>query len=105
MVLTFTNGAITTDGTEQDLWDITSENYFAGWIFVDALTSSEILEIKVYVLDDQDSTMRLYDTFILAGVQDDPAKFIPFIATKQYKVTVDMTAGSNREISWQRIEA
>lgn len=105
MVLTFTNGEVTTDGTVQTLFDITTDANFGTWLFVDTLTATETLEIIISVLDSQDSTMRVYDTFTLTGVQSDPAKFIPFLATKEYKVTIQLTAGTNRTISWQRIEA
>ena len=29
MVLSFTNGNVTTDGTEQSLWNITADKHFA----------------------------------------------------------------------------
>ena len=34
MVLSFTNGNVTTDGTEQTVWNVTADKHFAGWLFL-----------------------------------------------------------------------
>lgn len=105
MALTFANGEITTDGTEQDLFDITADKHFASWIFFDALLAGDTMSVRVYVQDTQDATERKYIDTEVAGAQASPAYFIPFIPTKNYRVSIQRTSATNRTISWQRAEA
>jgi len=105
MVLIFSNDTITTDGTEQDLFDITSDQHFATWLFTHNMQSGDTITIKVYVLDENAAVMRLYETQTVTGAQTDPAIFIPFIPTKQYKVSIQRTAGTDRSFNWMRIQS
>lgn len=68
------------------------------------MTSTETFVIKVYLKDQNGATMRLYHTTTLSGAQADPDWYVPFIATKQYKVTIQRTAGTDRAVTWQRID-
>lgn len=68
------------------------------------MTATDTVEIKVYVKDQQAGVMRTYTTQSLSGSQIDPAFFVPFVPTKQYKVTLKRTAGTDRVYNWQRIE-
>ena len=104
MGITFTAGQTLMDGTEQTLWDTTADNHFAAHIFLDTMASGDTVEVRVYVYDEQDTTMRLEDLVTLTGVQASPAYYIPFITTKEYKVTLKQTAGTNRTYSWQKIQ-
>lgn len=105
MTTTFTNGTITTSATEQTLFDITADKNYATWIFANAMTSTDTVEIKVYVKDQQGNAMRVYTTQTLTGTQTDPAYFVPFVPTKQYKVTIKRTLGTTDKVyNWMRIE-
>lgn len=100
-----TNGTITTSATEQTLFDITADKNYATWIFAQNMTSTDTVEIKVYVKDQQGNAMRVYTTQTIQGTQADPAYFVPFVPTKQYKVTIKRTLGTtDKAFTWQRIE-
>jgi hypothetical protein len=106
MALTFTDGNITTDGTEQTLWDVTADKHFAGWVFTDNMTGAETISIKVWVQDTNDSaTLKKYIDTEITGAQGTPAFFIPYVPNKQHKVTIQRTAGSDVVYYWQRAEA
>lgn len=103
MTLTFTKGTVTTDGTEQTLFDTTSDNYFAAYVFLHNMVSGDTIEIRVYVLDDQASTMRLYDLYTKTGSQPSPALYLPTIPAREYKVTIKRTAsgaGGDKVYNW-----
>lgn len=104
MGITFTAGQTTADGTEQTLWDTTADNHFAAFIFANAMASGDTLEIRIYAYDQQNTTMRQLDLVTLYGVQSSPAYYIPYITTKEYKVTIKQTAGTNRTYAWQKIQ-
>ena len=106
MVLSFTNGNVTTDGTEQSLWNITADKHFAGWIFLNNMGVNEVISVRIYVQDENDSaSLKKYIDTSISGSQGTPAFFIPYVPSKQHKVTVQLTAGSNVVLYWQRAEA
>jgi len=106
MVLSFTNGNVTTDGTEQSLWNITADKHFAGWVFLNNMSANEVISVRIYVQDENNSaTLKKYIDTSISGSQRTPAFFIPYVPTKQHKVTVQLTAGSNIVLYWQRAQA
>ena len=106
MVLSFTNGNVTTNGTEQTVWNITADKHFAGWLFLNNMGANEVISVRIYVQDENNSaTLKKYIDTSISGSQGTPAFFIPYVPTKQHKVTVQLTAGSNVAVYWQRAEA
>ena len=106
MVLSFTNGNVTTDGTEQTVWNITADKHFAGWLFLNNMGAIEVISVRIYVQDtDNSGALKKYIDTSISGSQGTPAFFIPYVPTKQHKVTVQLTAGSNVAVYWQRAEA
>lgn len=105
MALTFFAGEVTTDGTEQDLFDITADKHFAAWLHFDQAIAGDTFQVRVYVLDQQDALMRKYIDTEIAGAQESPAFFIPFVPTKEYRVSIQRTSATDRTISFQRAEA
>ena len=105
MALTFFNGEVVSDGTEQNLFDITADKHFATWIHFDQLIAGDTFQVRVYLIDTQDATERKYIDTEVAGAQTSPAFFIPFIPAKEYRVSLQRTSATNRTISWQRAEA
>ena len=105
MALSFVDGNVTTDGTEQNLFDITADNHFATWIFTHNMASGDSVTIKVYVYDNNATTLRLYESVTLTDAQSIPAMFIPFIPTKEYKVSIQRVAGTDRNYTWQRMQS
>lgn len=99
------DGTITTDGTEQTIWDITADKHFAGWIFMHNMASGDSITVKIFGKDQNSAVMRVYKAPTFTGVQtSEPAYYIPYLTTKQHKVTIQRTAGTDRAYTWQRIE-
>ena len=106
MVLSFTNGNVTTNGTEQTVWNITADKHFAGWLFLNNMGANEVISVRIYVQDtDNSGALKKYIDTSISGAQGTPAFFIPYVPTKQHKVTVQLTAGSNIAVYWQRAES
>lgn len=104
MTYTFSSDDQTTTASEVNLFDLTNDAEFAAWIFLDEMTASETFRINVYVKDQADGTMRQYLTQDYTGVQASPAIYISPVITKQFRVSIQRTAGTDREITWQVIE-
>jgi len=94
------SGNLTTNGTEQQLFSVTSLNHFACYIFTEAMQAGDSLTIRVFVLDDDATTLRKYLDVTLLDVQASPAVFIPFLPTNQYRVTIQRVGGVDRNYSF-----
>lgn len=103
MTLVFTNGTITTTASEQNLFDITTDNHFATYIFTHNMASGDAVTIRVYILDQNAAVMRLYRSRQLKDAQSIPSYFIPFLPTKQYRVSIQRDLGTDRAYTWQKI--
>lgn len=104
MTTTYTDGTITTSASEQTIFDVTADRYYATWIFTQNMTASETFVVKVYVKDQNAGLMRQYDSFTLTGDQPSDSFYIPYITTKEYKVTIQRTGGSDRAVTWLRAD-
>ncbi len=89
-------GSLLTNGTEQQIVNITSLNHFAAYIFTEAMVLNDKLTIRVFVLDDQGAVLRKYLDVELLDVQATPAVFIPFVPANQYRITLQRTGGVDR---------
>jgi hypothetical protein len=106
MALVFADGKVTTTNSEQTLFDIIADQFFAIWLFFHNMTSTETMNLKIYVKDKNTNTMRLYQnsTIVYSDISDTPAICIPFLPSKEVKVTIQRTAGTDKVITWQRCE-
>ena len=110
MALAFIEGDITSSASEQTLFDVSADEYFATWIFCHNMTGADVITVKVYVKDEHASSpttvLRVYESKSIAAadVSAAPAVFIPPVPTKEYKVTIQRTAGSDRVYTWMRME-
>ncbi len=104
MALTEFNGSILTTAVEQNLFDITALKHFATTIYNHNMVAGDEVEIKVFVKDVNAAVMRTYRTKSLKGVQSNPAFFIPFLPTSQYRVTIRRVLGVDRIFTWTRYE-
>jgi len=105
MVLQFFDGSQASTASEANLFDITADKHFAMWLHTNLMVSGDTLQIRVYVKDENGSAMRKYIDTSLSDAQSDPSFFIPFVPTKQYRVSIQRTAGTDRTYTWQRAEA
>lgn len=104
MTITFTDGSQASTASEADIFNVTADKHYAVWIFTHNMASGDQLRIKVYVKDQNGAAMRLYRTFTLTDAQTDPAYFVAFLPTKQYQVSIQRLAGTDRTYTWQRVE-
>lgn len=104
MTLTEFNGTITTDATEQNLFDRTGLAHYCTYIFTNNMQSGDTIVIKIYLKDVNATTMRALEPVTLSGVQSDPVGFIAYHTASQYKVTIQRTAGTDRAYTFNRYE-
>jgi len=104
MTLSEFDGTILANNTEQDLFEVTTgPRHFAATVYLHNLVAGNIATIRVYIYDTNSGQQRLYDFFSYAGVQSEPAIFVPFLPTTQYRVTVQLS-GLTQNITWTRHE-
>jgi len=94
------SGNVTTNGTEQVVFTQSSVNHYAAYIYTQNMQVGDELTIRVFVLDDDGIALRKYLDIALTGVQLSPAVFIPFIPTGQYRLTIQRTAGVDRNYTF-----
>lgn len=106
MALTETPGSTSITGisTEIDLFNTgtVTLNQFWSIIFVQnaSMASGDTMIIKVYVRDANSGTSdQLLYTWTITGSQT-TAIFIPPVASTQYRVSMQSTAGSTRIFNW-----
>ena len=103
MALQSFNGSVLTDGTEQDLFDLTALQHYATWIFLDELLTGDSIQVRVFIQDPADaSAMKKYIDVLVSGAQSNPAFYIPWTPTEQYKVSVQRFLGAEHTITWCR---
>jgi len=105
MAVTFVDGNVTTNGTEQSLFDVTADKHYASWIFAHNMQAGDTIQVRVYTKDQNDGVMRKYVDAAISDSQTTPAFYIPYIPAKQYKVSIQRTAGTDRAYTWLRAEA
>ena len=74
------------------------------WLFLHNMTSTETFRIRVYVKDQNAGSMRTHIDETISGAQDPPSFYVPPVLTKEFKVTIIKTAGTNRAVTWQSVE-
>lgn len=104
MTLSEFDGTILANNTEQDLFNITTgPRHFAATVYLHNLVAGNIATIRVYIYDSNAGQSRKYDEFSYVGVQVQPAIFVPFLPTTQYRVTIQLS-GTTKNITWTRHE-
>ena len=102
MVLAFTAGTYTTTSSEANMFsDVVADKAHGVLIFLHNMTASETFVFKIWLYDPNGTpAFRLFDEITISGVQAKPARYIPFIPSRQYRITVQRTAGSDRVIDY-----
>jgi len=105
MALNSFDGNITTNATEQFLFDITALRHFATWVYMDNLVGSDSVQVRVYIQDPNDSaTMKKYIDVLISDAQSNPSFYIPWVPTQQYQVSIQRITGPDKLITWCRKE-
>lgn len=104
MGMNFYDNNLTTDGTEQNLFDVTVTAHHACYIFTQNMQNGDMITIRVYIWDNDSSAYRKISTYYVENVQTEPAWFESFLPSQQYKVSIQRTAGTDRNYTWMRVE-
>lgn len=102
MALTnISDNSTTTDGTEQTLVTDTTGRVYVACFDLSALAGGDTLEIRVYTKIRSGGTSRVAYLAAYQNAQSQPQKYSPPIpANIEVKVTMKLTAGSNRSVPW-----
>jgi hypothetical protein len=99
-------GTTPADGTEQTLWDVTTDKTFTGLVDLQLMQSGDTVVLKQYTKVRTTSTLALewLDTYTGAQTSKTIIKFHPFPSNVELKVTLTQTAGVNRDYDWKLYE-
>jgi hypothetical protein len=102
-------GDLTADGTEQTLWDVTTNKWFSGWIDLENMASGDTTVIKTYVKVRSTgvATLSLWsvDTYVDAQTNKPIVFVAPMPSDIEFKVTLTQSAGTNRVYPWKVYES
>lgn len=105
MALNSFDGNITTNAGVTNLFDITALRHFATWIYLDNLIGGDSVQIRVEIQDPNDaSSMKRYIDVLISDAQANPAFYIPWVPTQQYRVSIQRITGTDKVITWCRKE-
>lgn len=105
--IVFAYGANNTTSSEVTLFELIADRYARAYVFLHNMQSGDTIRFRIYVWDEEDGTYRKIEsdaTHTYTGVQDPVGKRLPFEAATRYKVTVQRTAGADREVTWLRAQ-
>lgn len=105
MTLNFAaDGSVIADGTEQNLFaTVVAAGLHGCYVHTNNMQSGDVLEIRVYVYDQNTSSIRQYSIITLNGDQVSDSYFVDFIPSRQYRVSIKQTDGVNRTYTWERV--
>lgn len=104
MVLNFADsGTATTTASEASIFSqIILDALHACMIHLEAMTSTETFVVKVYVWDSADAVERQFQISTFTGVQASPSVLFDFQPSKRYRLSIQRTAGTDKQISYER---
>lgn len=95
-----TEGALSTDGTEQELIVDSVLSHLFGFIDLSEMTGGDTVVIRQYV--DLDGGYKVYADETYSGIQSQPAVYItPTGSNSKVKITFEQTAGSYKQFAYQ----
>jgi hypothetical protein len=105
-MVTFTAGTYTTTASEANMFtDVVDDKLHGVLIFLHNMTATETFVFKIYLYDPNGTpAFRLFDSITLTGVQAIPARYVPLIPSRQYRITVQRTAGTDRVINYDLVK-
>lgn len=95
MGLTESSGTVTTTTSEVTILDSAALNSHGLWLFLDQLVSGDVVTVRTYIKDVQAGTLKKYRTYNYSGAMTDPAVYIAFLPTSEFKVTIQKISGNN----------
>jgi len=102
-------GDLTADGTEQTVWDVTTNKWFSGYIDLENMQSGDTTTVKRYIQVRGTGVATLVLEWSETYTDAQTAKKIiyvpPMPSDVEYKVTLQQTAGTNRVYPFKLFEA
>ena len=96
------------DGSVQVLTDVTDNKYFTFKIDTGLMSTADadVMVLTIYDMVLSAGTLRIYKQETYTGTQTEPIKFLaPLWITQEIKVTLEQTAGVNKNYAWALMEA
>jgi hypothetical protein len=90
------------------LTDVTDNKYFTFKIDTGLMSTSDadVMVLTIYDMILGAGTLRIYKQETYTGTQTEPIKFLaPLWITQEIKVTMQQTAGVNKNYAWALLEA
>ncbi|MEM2284557.1 MAG: hypothetical protein QXL29_08150 [Zestosphaera sp.] len=88
-------GSITTDGTEQTIFEYTGLAMLSGYIDLSNMADGDTITINTYAKIKEDGEYKRYGSDTFTGKQEAPALYFPpRLTAYAYKVTIQQTAGT-----------
>lgn len=99
----------TADGSEQTLWDVTSNKFFFGFVSLENMQAGDTMTLRRYikVRSTGGSSLQLEwsETYTDANTGRKVIYLAPIPSDVEYKLTLQQTAGTNRSYAWKLYEA
>jgi hypothetical protein len=96
------------DGTVQTLTDTVDNKYFTFKIDTGLMSTADadVMVLTIYDMVLAAGTLRIYKQETYTGTQTEPIKFLaPLWITQEIKITMQQTAGVNKNYAWALLEA
>ena len=94
------------DGTVQVLTDKVDNKYFTFKLDTGLMQSGDITTLIIYDMVLGSGTLRIYKSETYTDAQTEPIKFLaPLWITQEIKITLQQTAGTNRNYAWVLLES
>jgi hypothetical protein len=93
-----------TTSSEADLLELVGDQHNSFILFIQNLTASETILLKVYFWDEVSSTYQLYSSDSISGTDPEKAKHFAFTFTSKLKATIQRTAGTDKQINFMTVQ-
>jgi hypothetical protein len=96
------------DGTVQVLTDQVNNKYFTFKLDTGLMSTSDgdVTTLIIYDMVLGSGTLRIYKSETYTGTQTEPIKFLaPLWITQEIKITLQQTAGVNKNYAWVLLES
>jgi len=95
------SGELLMDGSPQDLFaSQVGLKHYSTKIFSDELVAGDEIIVQVFDLDEEDGVERIYRTYRIEGLQQDPESLINWMPSSSYRVRCQQISGDNKTISF-----
>ena len=102
-------GDLTADGTEQTVWDVTTDKWFSGYIDLENMATGDTVTLKRYIKVRSTGVSTLVMEWSFTYYNEQINKkiiyFAPLPSNVEYKVTLTQSTGTNRVYPFKLFEA